>query len=449
MSVVIPSLRAAIAVPPWVKNELWRKARAMPSLDLRFADNKSLVDAVTGASLITFTRASNGTFVDSAGVLQTAATDVPRFDHDPVTGESLGLLGEEQRTNLLLRSEEFGTTWSPSNISITSDAAIAPNGNLTADKAIATSTNATHQLYQVTSGTSGVTYTFSFYVKAGEFNRFSFGPGNAAVGGGDKTAVINLGLSNPVVSQDAFLNNSTFVTLVGNGWFRVGCTFTATATGTMTVATLQTLINNSGDSSYAGDGTSGLFLWGAQLEAGAFPTSYIPTITAAVTRSADVASIGSSAFTSFYNQSEGVMFASGDFVNAGAVNFPRTVSLAGANAGIDEISFYTRISVGEGDGSIFGAVTVNSSPEGDLGGPTVSPNLSGGYRSAIAYKADDFGLSSNGLTPTTDTSGTLPTITQLIIMGHVRFQNRLSGHVRRITYWPQRLANSTLQTLTQ
>ena len=143
------------------------------------------------------------------------------------------------------------------------------------------------------------------------------------------------------------------------------------------------------------------------------------------------------------------MFASGDFVNAGAVNFPRTVSLAGANAGIDEISFYTRISVGEGDGSIFGAVTVNSSPEGYLGGPTVSPNLSGGYRSAIAYKADDFGLSSNGLTPTTDTSGTLPTITQLIIMGHVRFQNRLSGHVRRITYWPQRLANSTLQTLTQ
>ena len=90
---------------PWVRNDLWRRARAVPSLDLRFADNKSLTDAVTGASLVTFTRASSGTYTDSAGVLQTAATDVPRFDHDPTTGESLGLLVEEQRTNLLLRSE--------------------------------------------------------------------------------------------------------------------------------------------------------------------------------------------------------------------------------------------------------------------------------------------------------------------------------------------------------
>jgi hypothetical protein len=99
MSVVIPSLRAAIAVPPWVKNELWRRARAVPSLDLRFADNKSLVDAVTGASLITFNRASSGTYTDSAGVIQTASNNVPRFDHNPITGESLGLLVEEQRTN--------------------------------------------------------------------------------------------------------------------------------------------------------------------------------------------------------------------------------------------------------------------------------------------------------------------------------------------------------------
>ena len=62
MSVVIPSLRAAIAVPGWAKNELWRKARAVPSLDLRFADNKSLTDATTGSNLVTFTRASSGSW---------------------------------------------------------------------------------------------------------------------------------------------------------------------------------------------------------------------------------------------------------------------------------------------------------------------------------------------------------------------------------------------------
>ena len=86
--------------------------------------------------------------------------------------------------------------------------------------------------------------------------------------------------------------------------------------------------------------------------------------------------------------------------------------------------------------------------EGDLAGPAGQPNLSGGYRSAIAYKANDFGLSSNGLTPTLDASGTLPTITQLIIMGNIRFQNRPSGHIRRLTYWPQRLPNAVLQTIT-
>ena len=128
MSVVIPSLRAAIAVPPWFKSELWRRARAVPSLDLRFADNKSLVDAVTGASLVTFTRASSGTFVDSAGVIQTASTNVPRFDHNPTTGESLGLLAEEQRANLLLRSEEFdNASWTKTRSSISADSTIAPN----------------------------------------------------------------------------------------------------------------------------------------------------------------------------------------------------------------------------------------------------------------------------------------------------------------------------------
>ena len=78
-------------------------AGQQPSLDLQFANQLSLIDRISGQQLVTFTRASNGTYTDSAGVLQTAATDVPRFDHDPTTGESLGLLVEEQRTNLLLQ----------------------------------------------------------------------------------------------------------------------------------------------------------------------------------------------------------------------------------------------------------------------------------------------------------------------------------------------------------
>jgi hypothetical protein len=235
---------------------LWTAARAVPSLDLRFAGNKSLVDAVTGSSLVTFTRASSGTYVGSDGVLRSAVT------------------------NLLLRSEEFGTTWSPSNTTVSPDAIVAPNGTLTADKIIATTTNGAHQLFQGTSGTSGVTYTISFYVKEGEYKRFKFGPGNAAVGGADKVVEINLALSNPIVSQEAIFNSSAFVLSVGDGWYRVGATFTATATGTMTVAVLQTIINNAGSSSFAGDGTSGLFLWGAQLQQASTVGEYIPTTSA-------------------------------------------------------------------------------------------------------------------------------------------------------------------------
>jgi hypothetical protein len=196
-----------------------------------------------------------------------------------ITGANFGTT----RTNLLPRSEEFGASWTSSNITVSPDAIVAPNGTLTADKMIATTTNAAHQLYQITSGTSGVTYTISFYVKAGEYNRFNFGPGNTAVGG-DKVVAINLGLSNPIVSQDAIFNSSAFAAPVGNGWYRVGCTFTATATGTMTVAVLQTIINNAGSASFAGDGTSGIFLWGAQLETGSAATPYIPSTTTFTSR---------------------------------------------------------------------------------------------------------------------------------------------------------------------
>ena len=88
-------------------NKLWYDSNELPSLDLRFAEDKSLVDATTGSNLVDFTRASSGTYVGSDGLIKTATTNEARFDHNPDTLESLGLLVEEERTNLLQRSEEF------------------------------------------------------------------------------------------------------------------------------------------------------------------------------------------------------------------------------------------------------------------------------------------------------------------------------------------------------
>jgi hypothetical protein len=154
MSVVTPSLRAAIAVPGWAKNELWRKARAVPSLDLRFADNKSLTDATTGSNLVTFTRASSGTYVGSDGLIKTAVT------------------------NLMLRSEEFdNAAWTKTRSSITSNTIVTPDGTLTGDKLVEdTTASNTHQVSQSVSLTAG-THTYSIFAKAGErsvFANFSF-----------------------------------------------------------------------------------------------------------------------------------------------------------------------------------------------------------------------------------------------------------------------------------
>ena len=247
MSVVIPSLRGAIAVPSWAKNELWRKAAAEPSLDLRFADSKSLVDATTGSSLVTFTRASSGTFVGSDGVLQTAVT------------------------NLLLRSEEFETTWTTTRASVSSDLIASPSGTTTADKLVEdTTATSTHFVQQSVSVTTGTAYAFSLFAKAGERNFVQL------VLNGQFAAVISaiFDLSTGAVG----ITTGTPVTsavLLSDGWWRLSITATANATGS-TLAQVR-VSNFSTTATYTGDGTSGIYLWGAQLEQSATANEYIPT----------------------------------------------------------------------------------------------------------------------------------------------------------------------------
>jgi hypothetical protein len=94
---------------PGTGEDLLYSQAGTPTLDLRFASSKSLNDYVSGQNLITYTRAGNATFFDANGTIQTAGANTPRFDHNPATGESLGLLVEEARTNLLLNSETLAT----------------------------------------------------------------------------------------------------------------------------------------------------------------------------------------------------------------------------------------------------------------------------------------------------------------------------------------------------
>jgi hypothetical protein len=258
-------------------------ASVRPSLLLDFANSKFLDQGIT------FTRSSAATYIGYDGLLKIAASSEPRFDHDPITGESLGLLIEEQRTNLFTYSENFdNAAWVKGNSTIIANAAIAPDGTLTADKHTEDTNNSAHSLVYVFSAVSGNTYTASYYMKSGErteiligfdpslgFSTYQYGRFNLVTG------VATTFLGSPILS----------ITAVGNGWYR--CSVTATATGTGNNAQVSTQIHNGATNVYTGNGTSGLYIWGAQLEQGAFPTSYTPSADSFTSRASTGTFIGS------------------------------------------------------------------------------------------------------------------------------------------------------------
>ena len=427
--------------PGWVKNELWRKARTVPSLDLRFADDKSLIDATTGASLVTFTRASSGTFVGSDGVLRTAATNEPRFDHNPTTGESLGLLVEEQRTNLVLRSEDFATTWTKVAATVTADAIVSPTGVLNADKLVETIANSAHYAVQSVSVTT-TSRTASIYLKAGERTQARI-EHSGNTGGAGRRITINLStgaITGASTIGTGGLNSfSESIASVGNGWYRVTSTIDPTVTLGNTQALVVLILDNTGSATYVGDDTSGIYLWGAQLEAGAFPTSYIPTTTAAATRSADVASITGTAFSSWYRQDEGTVFADAPGIySTGSVftfsdgsNNNRTLLDHGTN------TRRTRFISGNIEQAAF------------------SPSYIYGtqLKTGISYASNYFSMANAGVLASgaPDTSCSLPVGIDRIFIGSnsTGAGQYANTTIRRLTFWPTRLPDNTLQSITQ
>jgi hypothetical protein len=188
-----------------------------------------------------------------------------------------------------------------------------------------------------------------------------------------------------------------------------------------------------GSTTYQGDGTSGIFIWGAQLEAGAFATSYIPTVASQVTRSADVAVIQGSNFSSWYNQNEGTIY--GEWTYSSVLN---TAGNPMTLIGISDATVNNRIRI------------ISTQFEGAVGGVSqfvLSPTIPTTSKISGAYKVNDFSVSVNGGTILADTSGTIPTVTQMQI-GDLLTSRGMSGHIRQIAYYPRRLQDSELVALT-
>jgi hypothetical protein len=629
VSLALTSSRAALFPGQWVRNELWRRARAVPSLDLRFADNKSLTDATSGRNLVTFTRASSGTYVGSDGLLKTATTNLllrseefgttwtatgasvssntvaapngtvtaetliedsstgdhrinqaslslsngfctysvylkastrsaariqfdgtvggtassalvdinlstgvasglavtgnitngsagvlalldgwyrvsltaslsaaatgistrifllqsaggassytgngtgsvfawgaqleqsstvgeyipttstinsaPRFDHNPTTGESLGLLVEEQRTNLLLRSEEFdNASWSkPQSDTITANSISSPTGATTADSFVEnTASGATHTLFQDGTIVANSSNTFScFFKSAGRTQILIKLSSTDDVNGCNATFDLSTGTVSAVANYGTGSGASASIQALPSGWYR--CIVSGNIGSSLATTRIRIRSLFGGNEIYTGNGTAAYYIWGAQLEAGAFPTSYVPTTTATVTRSADVASITGANFSSWYRQDEGTVFTD--------IDRNTSISSASTAVSINDNSSNNRLHNFRQDSA--SALTVISVTGGTLDGSPLLTLLSTSTRNrvAAAQALNSLSAVANGATAVSDTSVAMPVVNQMQI-GNVTGVSYYNGTIRRLTYWPQRLPNSTLQAVTQ
>lgn len=387
---------------------------------------------------ITFTRTSSATRFNQYGVLETVANNVPRIDFNPTTLLCNGLLIEEQRTNLLLQSQNFLTTWATAGSgspSVTINTAVSPNGTTDADTVSGTGSNSDRVQQTVTIAAS-TKYVLSFFVKniSATQSKFHINCPNSGIT--DSETYIDWSGS----TITGFTTNGGSAVGVAivypNNWYRVYFVFTTNASDAGT-ATVRFYPNGVG-----ADGTSkSVYLWGAQLEAGASITSYILTAAATVTRQAEFASMTGTNFSSWYNPLEGTLYVESSSAMANAT-FPRFTTISD-----NTINESIRIS-GSGD-TLFGGGRVDDggASQASLLLFPVLPNIK--YKHALAYKANDFAYIANSTTSIThDTSGTVPTVDRIHI-GSDNYGAQLNGHVLKVSYYPSRLSNTQLTALTR
>ena len=201
----------------------------------------------------TFTRASTGYAQTSGGVLQSFASgELRRTDK--------GVLIEGARTNLCLQSQTFdNASWSKVRSSVSANVVVAPDGTTTADKLVEdTTASNTHRVQQSITISSGVAHTASVYLKAAErsWAALTFFDGTS-------TWTIYANLSTGALGSSSGSPTATTITALANGWYRVSLTATTGNTAGQVQIYAATA---DGTISYTGDGASGLYLWGAQLE---------------------------------------------------------------------------------------------------------------------------------------------------------------------------------------
>lgn len=369
---------------------------------------------------LTFTRASVGYAQTSAGVLQQFASGVPRITDK-------GLLIEGARTNLCLRSQEFdNASWTKANVTITANAAVAPDGTLTADKIESTST--TSVALNQSAAVAATAATVSAYAKKGtsatRANTFRLRNSTTA------TTLVEITI-NYDTGAITYVTGSTgaVVTLLADGWLRVSLSSASGITSGDTIrfdACFDGTATASGDFAYA---------WGAQLEAAAFPSSYIPTTSSSATRAADVCSIAVSGISypaTLFAEYERVVDTGGNEafiqINAGSNNDQANISVNGAT----DKQRTTVNSGGAGQADISSAASVA---------------VGSVVRGALRVATNDINQALLGVLGTQDVSATVPSNPTTLILGSNASATPCFGFIKRAAVWNSAFTDAQLQAV--
>lgn len=367
------------------------------------------------ASATAYTATTTQPITNYIPVLLSAGGNQARFDCNPTTGESLGLLIEEQRTNLATYSEDF--SYYTGSGSITVNQGIAPNGTQTADLITGTS-----DIYQTLVGSSSGTYSLSMYVRSITAPYFMLSFGYPSV----QRVVFNL--SNGSVSSTVGTNITGSSISVGNNWYRL------TIVGISQGSILYNQFNSYASTTY-NDKTTGALIWGAQLEAANTASSYIATTSASATRTADAAVMTGTNFSSWWSAGEGTFYSECANVNvrpSGAANTIWSVVDIATNSTTEY-------------GARFGAATNNCYLYAN-GGYAASLDFasSSSARIAFGFENGNSQVAANNASVATNTNLFAPSnlMTRLIIGNDWPAGYELNGCIKKIAFYPQRFTSN-------
>jgi len=362
-----------------------------------------------------------------APLLKTAAADEPRFEY-AADGQSVGLLIEAQSSNLLTYSEDWTNSDFTKFVAITSNAAIAPTGELAADLVAATSSPGDHITRQSLTVVSGKTYTLSVFAKASGCNFVRVGGASTAA----MPAQASFDLVNGTIGTVDY--GTAKIEDVGNGFYR--CSVTGTAASNTSTHVEIRLMQSDNTPSWTGDDYSGLLLFGQMAEQSSSVSSYIKSTSSSVSRASDSCSVANFGFTG------GPVSITTEVTAAASADGTQRIFTLFENS--DLVSTYF-----SGGGDIKTFVDAGGSTQVDAS--ILADAVSGtDYRIGISFDTNDYRGVSNGTLGNADTSCTLPAFSSptLQIAAQSGGSNPLSGHIKRLSLFSVALSDVELQSLT-